>query len=313
MKRTILIALLSLSVNLLSGATPVGPIQKQIKGASILLSALNLTPEPPPLVESSTVVFDEAPAVGQVRSVGFEEASKFLLKHGLEATKLGWNPGQILVIQRESRALERAELLDHLLFALLDHNPSLDGDLKLDFLREPGEIQIPNEAYELSLPQPPSTGIRSRFILPFSIAVAGKPVFQASAALHASINKKVWVSTRRINRGEALQEQDFYLAERDLLTINGTPFDQEDLMDGLESKATLMKDRPLLKRYTGRIPVVARGDVVDAFIKRGAMSISMKVQTLDKGAPGDTIRVINPKSKKKLKGIVNDDSTIKIL
>ena len=84
-------------------------------------------------------------------------------------------------------------------------------------------------------------------------------------------------------------------------------------MAGLESKATVMKDRPLLKRYTGRIPVVDRGDLVDAVLKRGAMSITMKVQTLDKGAPGDTIRVLNPKSKKRLKGIVNDDSTIKIL
>jgi flagella basal body P-ring formation protein FlgA len=293
----------------LQSAGPL-PLSKQIGRVNILLTDLNLSSESPKI---PPVTFGATPAIGESLTIDFDQASKFIKKQGFNAESLGWIPGQTLVITRKTRLIDPLELLDQLTVALLNTTHNLDGDLHLEFLREPAEIRIPDDTYEVALTQSQANGIISRFIIPFSILIDGEFVYQGSAALKAKILKQVLLSSRRISRGEALNESDFYLAEQNTLTIKGAPIGIESSLVGLESKSTILKDKPLLRRHTAKTPIVGRGDIVDAILTKGAMSITMKVQILDKGAPGDIVRVRNPNSKKQLKGIVTDESTIKIL
>ena len=286
------------------------PRSKQIGRADFLLTDLNLSSKN---LEIPPVILGATPPVGESLTIDFDQASGFITKQGFNAESLGWTTGQTLVITRKTRLVEAHELLDQLTIALVNATRNLDGDLHLEFLRQPSEIRIPDDTYEFALTRSQAYGIKSRFIIPFSILIDGEFVYQGSAALKAKIFKRVLLSSRRINRGEALNESDFYLAEQDTLTIKGAPLGIETSLVGLESKTTILKDQPILRRYTGKTTVVGRGDLVDAILTKGAISITMKVQILDKGAPGDIVRVRNPKSKKQLKGIVTDESTIQIL
>ena len=307
--RTLLVSL-ALSFQIGLQATDPLPLSKQIRGAHILLSDLDLTQDNK---EVPPVNFSPTPAIGKSLTIDFDQASAFIKKQGFSAESLGWTPGKALIIARKTRLVTSTELLDHLTVALENTIPNLDADLTLEFLRDPPEIRIPDDAFELEITRSQANALSSRFIIPFSILIEGEPFFQSSAALNAKIYKSVLICSHRINRGEPLKLTDFYLAERDMLSIKDSPMDINSSLVGLESKSTLLKDRPLLRRHTGKIPVVGRGDLVNAFVKKGSISITMKVQVLEKGAPGDVVRVRNPKSKKQLKGIVTDESTIQIL
>ena len=59
-------------------------------------------------------------------------------------------------------------------------------------------------------------------------------------------------------------------------------------------------------------PVVARGQTADAVVRDGAMLISLKVEVLEEGAPGQMVRVRNPQSRRELRGKVQDEKTIAI-
>jgi flagellar basal body P-ring formation protein FlgA len=307
-----LILVTSLVLGHHSGLQSAGPLplSKQIGRANIFLTDLNLSSESQ---EIPPVTFGATPAIGKSLTIDFNQASDFIIKQGFTTESLGWIPGQTLVITRKTRLIDPLELLDQLTVALLNTTHNLDGDLHLEFLREPAEIRIPDDNYEIALTRSQANGIKSRFIIPFSVLIDGEFVYQGSAALKAKIFKRVLLSSRRISRGESLNESDFYLAEQNTLSIKGVPLGIESSLLGLESKSTILKDHPILKRHTGKTPVVGRGDLVNAILTKGAMSITMKVQILDKGAPGDIVRVRNLKSKKQLKGIVTDESTIQIL
>ena len=59
-------------------------------------------------------------------------------------------------------------------------------------------------------------------------------------------------------------------------------------------------------------PVVTRGQTADAVVRDGAMVISLKVEVLEEGVPGQMVRVRNPQSRRELRGKVQDERTIAI-
>ena len=52
--------------------------------------------------------------------------------------------------------------------------------------------------------------------------------------------------------------------------------------------------------------------LADAIVRDGAMIISLKVEVLEDGVPGQMVRVRNPQSRRELRGKVLDEQTIVI-
>ncbi len=69
---------------------------------------------------------------------------------------------------------------------------------------------------------------------------------------------------------------------------------------------------PLLARAIRLRPVVARGQIADAVVRDGVMVISLKVEVLEEGVPGQMVRVRNYQSRRELRGKVEDEHTIAI-
>ena len=57
-------------------------------------------------------------------------------------------------------------------------------------------------------------------------------------------------------------------------------------------------------------PIVHRGKVADAIVSDGMLTLSVKVEILEDGLPGQTIRVRNLKSKREFRGKVQNEETI---
>ena len=68
----------------------------------------------------------------------------------------------------------------------------------------------------------------------------------------------------------------------------------------------------LLARQVRVRPVLQRGRVVDGVYKDGMLSISLKVETLEDGSPGQIVRVRNPKTRRELYGKVENEETVLI-
>jgi MoxR-like ATPase len=97
---------------------------------------------------------------------------------------------------------------------------------------------------------------------------------------------------------------------RDLLTVHEplaeiSPDDAtQELVEPL-SAGSLLLARSLKLR-----PVIHRGQVADAVLQSGALSISMKVEALEDGAPGQIIRVRNSQSRRDIRGKVMNEQTV---
>jgi len=78
----------------------------------------------------------------------------------------------------------------------------------------------------------------------------------------------------------------------------------------LELAENLVAGVPLTLRMIRSRPLIHRGTVVDAVVADGSMTISIKVEALEDGLRGQSVRVRNLKSRHEFWGKVQNEETI---
>jgi flagella basal body P-ring formation protein FlgA len=78
----------------------------------------------------------------------------------------------------------------------------------------------------------------------------------------------------------------------------------------VELAENLSTGAPLLVRSVRARPVFRRGKVLDAVVQEGPLLITVKVEALEDGLPGQIIRVRNAQSKHEFHGKVQNEQTV---
>ena len=128
--------------------------------------------------------------------------------------------------------------------------------------------------------------------------------------LQARLMKEVLVAKSTLKRGAALASTEVTTEKRDVISLR-EPLDASALNDPtLDLYEAVSPGQPLLARHVRARAVVQRGQVVDALMRDGSLSISLKVEALGDGAAGQTIRVRNPKTKREFYAKIQDEQTV---
>jgi flagella basal body P-ring formation protein FlgA len=80
----------------------------------------------------------------------------------------------------------------------------------------------------------------------------------------------------------------------------------------LELTENIQEGAHLLSRSVKIRPSIRRGELVEAILQDGALSVSLRVEVLEDGLPGQLVRIRNPQSKRELRGKVQNEQTILI-
>lgn len=81
---------------------------------------------------------------------------------------------------------------------------------------------------------------------------------------------------------------------------------------GQEAKVSLYPGRPILKGQIGAPAIVERNQLVKMIYAEGPLNIATDGRTLDRGGPGDQIRVMNLSSRQVVTGSVAPNGTIRV-
>jgi flagella basal body P-ring formation protein FlgA len=127
---------------------------------------------------------------------------------------------------------------------------------------------------------------------------------------HASIWKDVPIAQSALIRGELLKDADITLERRDVLILRDAFMNFANVSENLQIAENLPVGYPVLNRSVRMRPIIQRGQVVEGIFVDGALTISLKVETLEDGLLGQTIRIRNPKTKRELHGKVQNDQTV---
>ncbi len=186
------------------------------------------------------------------------------------------------------------------------------GELQIRLTRGWDPVPLPDEPLSLHLLSLPISGLAPNCILRFELRTAARSLGTWQVPVQASIMNDIWVARVALKRGQAFdpadaaQERRNVLTLRDVLTELPEPGTDWEMADYVPAKG------PLTNRSLRARPVVARGDVVEATARAGALNVRLKVEVLESGAPGQLVRVRNPQTRRELYGKITHDRTIEL-
>jgi flagella basal body P-ring formation protein FlgA len=195
----------------------------------------------------------------------------------------------------------------------LNQRPVPDGtewDLRLT--RPWTSVTVPDEPLAVEILEPSLDRLTATSILRFELRAGRQLLGSWQAPVQARLWREVLVARSTLQRGQPLNETDFARERRDVLgfrnALSVLPGDGADY----QIAETVPLGTPLTARAVRLKPVVQRGQTADAVVRDGAMMISLKVEVMEEGAPGQIVRVRNLQSRRELRGKVLDEKTIAV-
>lgn len=279
----------------------------QVDGAGVFFRDLFIGGE---TNSAASIQLAPAPAMGQALNWDAAQVQKLLAeKAGIERIT-NWAGADRVTISRRSRQLAESELKDLLQAALQRDHVKDRGELELRFGRAWTATTIPDEPVSVRILDVPATGLNQAFVCRFEIQCSGARVTEAQVLLQARIWRDVLVTSGPVRRGEPLRSADVKPERRDIIAVRDF-VPTKVLDDGdLEITENLIAGVPLTGRSIRPRPVILRGALVEGQVRDGGIQISLKVEALEDGVVGQTLRVRNPKTKRELLGKVHNEQTV---
>jgi len=111
---------------------------------------------------------------------------------------------------------------------------------------------------------------------------------------------------------KTLDQIDLAKERRDVINVRqslwqGKKADSKFCLAQGVSSGSLIYDR-----HVKLTPVVKRGQIASAFVQIRSLTIRLKVEVLEDGAPGETVRIRNLQTKKELRGTVINEKFIRV-
>ncbi len=255
-----------------------------------------------------------APAPVANRAVTFTTAqiNDLLQQSAPELVSTNWSGAAQVKISRRTRALTESEIKELLVASLQQNHVKDRGELELRFSRPvPASIVI-DEPLTVKLLELPSTGVTANFIARFELRAGEEIAGTWQIPVTANIWREVYVASSALKRGQLVRDADLSRERRDMLALRDGLATVELDNPFLELSENIPAGMALTSRSLRLRPIVHRGKIADAIVTDGALTLSVKVEILEDGLPGQTIRVRNLKSKREFRGKVQNEETIHV-
>jgi flagella basal body P-ring formation protein FlgA len=128
--------------------------------------------------------------------------------------------------------------------------------------------------------------------------------------VQAHLWRETHVARSMLKPGESVADADIALERRDVLALRAPLAEFAEGDASLEIAESIPAGSPLFARSVKLRPVVRRGEMTSARLEDGALSVTMKVQALEDGTPGQIIRLRNLQSARDFSGKVLNEKTV---
>jgi flagella basal body P-ring formation protein FlgA len=292
-----------------SGVSWQLPAEARVDSSGIFLNQLvNATPP----VALPQIRLAPAPPLGQ--TIFFTRDQVIALARtnlaGLDATN--WTGPARVRVSRRVRLLEESEMTGLLAAALQREYVKDMGELELRFASPWLAVTVPDEPLSVTITQMPAAGVNPNFLAGFELWNGKERVGHWQTVLQSRVWREMPVARSPLARGGLLRDADLVMERRDMLALRDVVLQVSKDDPSLALVENVAAGLPVPNRAVRPRPLVKRGELVDGVFEQGSLTISLKVEILEDGLLGQTVRVRNPKTRRELTGKVQDEETIRI-
>lgn len=245
--------------------------------------------------EKANVVVFEAPAPGKSKTVSGGDLQRIANKHDID-----WQRPDYLKrvsLRRYSDTVPISELSELFLELAIDHGANEDSQIRLygrnDGLIVPVGVSLRDiEVENFSL-----TDRKDRFSVTLQVPSGGDVPQKINLRGGIEQVRDIPVFNRTVMPGETIQQSDLAWIKYPTNRLNGRAILSSTELVGMTVRRPARTDKPITSSDIVAPVAVAKGDAVTMFVRTQAMVLTAAGRALENGGVGDTIRILNPKSR----------------
>jgi len=253
-----------------------------------------------------------SPAFGKITELTRTQVNDLIAAAAPDLATKNWSGADVIRISRRAREFSENEMLAQLTTTLQRDYVQDKGELELSLTQPWSAPVVPDEPLTMKILEVPTTGVAPAFIVRFELRTGSETLGAWQASVKAQVWRDVWIARSTLQRGVPVAEADIFRDRRDVINIRKPLAGFAAGNEGWEIAEFVAANAPLLAEQIRPKVVIHRGQVAEAQLDDGALSIRMKVVALEDGAPGQYIRLRNPVSQRNLNGTVLDGQTVAI-
>jgi flagella basal body P-ring formation protein FlgA len=253
-----------------------------------------------------------APGLGQTASLSRAQINELTQKNDSELVTSNWSGATRVRVSRRTRQFTSSEMTELLAATLQEEYVKDRGELELHLSRPMGPVLVPDEPLTMKVIDLPASGLGPSLVVRCEIWNGKERVGEWQLPVLARVWRDIPVARSQLTRGQLLRDADLVMERRDVLLQRDAYIRNPTDDPTLELTESIATGLPLLNRSVRVRPLMLRGRVVDGVYQEGSMSISLKVELMEDGLMGQTVRVRNPKTKREMFGKVKNEQTVLI-
>jgi flagella basal body P-ring formation protein FlgA len=254
----------------------------------------------------------DSPEVGKTLELSRAQINDLLTAAAPGLITTNWTGADTVRVLRRSRTLSQADVTALLTTSLQQDYVKDKGKLELDLTQPWNPSVVPDEPLTVKILELPTAGVTPSFIARFQLCTTTETIGTWELTLRAHVWRDVWVAHTDLQRDELIADADIVRDQRDVLGIHEPLADFSPDDTTLQLADSVPANNILFAHNLQLRSVIHRGQIADAVLQDGTLNITMKVEALEDGAPGQTIRARNTNSQRDLTGKVLDEHTIVI-
>lgn len=261
--------------------------------------------------DASSVAVLEAPAPGKARSLSSHELAKIAERHSLN-----WERPNYLKrvsIRRLSSTIQADELADLILNTAIDRGANPDSMVRF-FGRNKGLI-VPVHAsiLDVDFEQFSFSSRQNRFNAVLKVPSGSDVPNKITMSGTIDEVRDVPVFNRSIVPGETVTASDVSWMKVPVTKINGRAVLSSKQLVGMTVRRPVRPERPIMSNDVMTPVAVDKGAAVTMTVRSGSMILTAAGRALEDGSIGETIRVINNKSRLTVDARVVSKGQVEIL
>jgi flagella basal body P-ring formation protein FlgA len=222
----------------------------------------------------------------------------------------GATPAAPVATVPAERSFDQSDLVTLMTTTLQQDYVKDKGELEINFTQPWASHKVSDEPLTIKILEMPTIGVSSSFIVRFELRNDHGSIGSWQLPVRAHVWHDAWVAHAMLKRGDSLADADVTRERRDMLLFHEPLAEFTPRDPTLQIAEPIGIGAPLFARCIKPMPVVHRGQTVVALVEQGSLNITMKVEVLEDGAPGQIVRARNQQSLRDIRGKVLNEQTI---
>jgi flagella basal body P-ring formation protein FlgA len=193
-----------------------------------------------------------------------------------------------------------------------EHSPYPPTNLSIEVSPLKEVVLLPNSQVSLAPVPPRSDKLMGEVTLEMIIMHQGQPFKRLKVSGMVRLKRLVVCASRPLRPQNTIGPEDVQVLPREVMGNADDFFISADQVVGHILAKGVGPQEIITTRHLSNQPIIKRGDNVTVVLDQDGLEVSTRGVAQEQGYPGKTIRLVNPKSKKEIQGLVLDAKTVKV-